>query len=88
MNHKHQKIVQLYRKGKSMREVASVVGVSVNTVQRVLKKYEVPSRPQGRGISVEQKEQVMSMYQSGMTPTDIFRSTKVSYKTILTLTKE
>jgi DNA invertase Pin-like site-specific DNA recombinase len=88
MPEKHKQIVDLYEAGNSMSQVAAATKTSMSTVHRILKKYDVKSRPQGQGITMEQRAEVVSMYTSGMTPTEIFRNTDVSYKTVLSIVKE
>jgi len=88
MPEKHKQIVDLYEAGNSMSQVAAATKTSMSTVHRILKKYDVKSRPQGRGISEEQRAEIVSMYASGMKPTEIFRNTNVSYKTVLSVVKE
>jgi len=56
-------LVERYRSGDLMTDLAETYGIDRRTVSSILKRHDVPSRP--RGLSVEQVQEAVLMYAQG-----------------------
>lgn len=75
-------VADLYHSGMNMRQIGEVIGVSQSAICQFMIKYNIKARPSGSKASGERvkldKEQVISMYSSGMSQRKIGKMFGVS----------
>jgi DNA-binding NarL/FixJ family response regulator len=80
-----ERIISLYVRGASLREVARQVFVDHSTVAKVLHDYAIPTRPRGGSrpaTSTEQMLEVGELYASGMSTIEIAQTLDVAATTV------
>lgn len=62
----HPAICEAYLSGKSLKQVAEIVGVNYTTVAMILEKNGVPRRRKGRPSSKVQMADIVADYEAGL----------------------
>lgn len=75
------KIVELYKRGKTLKEIGVVYGVSETTISRVLERLKVPTRPDGRKYD-NFGEKFVEMWNEGISIPKMAKEFNVHERTI------
>jgi len=83
-------IVDEYKKGKKVRDIAKDLGISKSTVWKHLRKLNVieKARKGSPSLTLKEKKKVYSLYQKGYTARFIAKEFKVALSTVLKALKE